>query len=136
MGINLRSIQQVDTAIVEIKDPADGTPLGARFVLAGPTHPERRRIGFAQARKALRAFDKRGRVDMPDPEESEDLKFGNLAAYTLGWEGVDGPDGAPVPFSRAAALDLYRDPTMAWLVDQLDAALGDRELFIKRAATA
>lgn len=135
MGFQLRTIRQVETAVVEIKDPADGTPLGVRFTLAGPTHPERKRIAFAQQRKSLRAFEKRGRIDMPDPEEAEESKIDNLAAYTLGWEGVLGDDGKPVPFSSAAALAMYRDPAMAWLVEQLETALGERELFIQRAAS-
>ena len=134
MGFNLRTIRQVDTAVIEIKDPADGTPLGVRFTLAGPTHPERKRIQFSQQRKTMRAFEKKGRVDLPDPEEAEESRLQNLAAYTLGWEGVEDDKGQPIPFSPAAALALYKDPAMGWLVSQLDTALGEGELFIRRAA--
>ena len=133
---NLRTIRQVDTARVEIKDPADGTPLGVFFELAGPTHPERKRISFAQARRTMRHFEKKGKFDMPDPEEAEETKADNLAAYTLGWEGWTDEAGRAVPFTREAALELYRDPGMAWLVQQVDSALGDLELFIRRSAKA
>lgn len=39
-------------------------------------------------------------------------------------------------FHFQAALDLYTDPAMAWLVDRLEAALGRKDLFIRRCATA
>ena len=133
---NLRSFRQAETARVEIKDPADGAPLGIFFELAGPTHPERKRIAFALARKTLRHYEKKGKFDMPDPEEAEETKAENLAAYTLGWEGWTDEQGRPVPFSRDEALKLYRDPGMAWLVQQIEAAVGDLELFIRRSATA
>lgn len=132
-GFNLKSIEQSASAEVAIKQP-DGTPTGVVFEIAGPEHPERKRIKFAQERKALSRYQKTGKVEMPDPEEAEASKHENLAAYTLGWRGYS-VDGVDVPFSKAAALELYRDPKMAWLVDQLDAALGDKELFIKRSAT-
>lgn len=134
--LNLRSIALAQSAEVEIKDPADGTPLGVTFELAGPEHPERKRIAFAQSRKALKRYEKTGRLEMPDPEEAEQMKREHLAAYTLGWSGVAGADGKPLEFSKAAALDIYRDPAMGWLVDQLEAALGDKELFIRRSAKA
>ena len=133
---NLRSIQLAESALVEIKDPADGAPLGVTFEIAGPEHPERKRIAFAQSRKALKRYEKTGRIEMPDPEEAEAQKHENLAAYTLGWKGYADDDGKPVPFSKQAALDLYRDPAMGWLVEQLEAALGDRELFIRRGASS
>lgn len=132
-GFNLKSIEQAASAEVAIKQP-DGTPTGVVFEIAGPEHPERKRIKFAQERKALSRYQKTGKVEMPDPEEAESSKHENLAAYTLGWKGY-AVDGVEVPFSKAAALELYRDPKMAWLVDQLDAALGDKELFIRRSAT-
>lgn len=131
---NLRSIKLAESAIVEIKDPADGAPLGVTFELAGPEHPERKRISFAASRKALKRYEKTGRIEMPDPEEAEATKHENLAAYTLGWTGYVDDAGKAIEFSKAVALDLYRDPAMGWLVEQLETALGERELFIRRSA--
>ena len=131
-GFNLKSIRQLASAEVAIKD-TDGNPTGVVFELAGPEHPERKRIAYALARKNQARYNKTGRVELMDPEEMESLKAENLAAYTLGWKNYVDDSGAPVPFSKAAALELYRDPEMAWLVDQLDTALGDKELFIRRS---
>ena len=133
-GFNLKSIRQVTSAKIQIKDPATGDPTGVIFEMAGPEHPDRKRITFAQSRKFLRSYAKTGRAEMPEPEDAESQKKENLAAFTLGWTGLIDDAGAPVVFSKAAALELYNNPEMGWLVDQLDSALGEKELFITRSA--
>lgn len=133
-GFNLKSIRQLPSAEVAIKD-IDGNPTGVVFEIAGPEHPERKRITYALARRGQQRFNKTGRPEMLDPEEMESMKAEHLAAYTLGWTGYVDESGTPVAFSKATALALYQDPEMAWLVDQLDAALANKELFIKRSAT-
>ena len=133
-GFNLKSIRQVASAKIQVKDPATGDPTGVIFEMAGPEHPDRKRITFAQSRKFLRSYAKTGRAEMPEPEDAESQKKENLAAFTLGWSGLIDDAGAPVVFSKAAALELYNNPEMGWLVDQLDSALGEKELFITRSA--
>ncbi len=133
-GFNLKSIRQVASAKIQVKDPATGDPTGVIFEMAGPEHPDRKRITFAQSRKFLRSYAKTGRAEMPEPEDAESQKKENLAAFTLGWTGLIDDAGAPVVFSKAAALELYNNPEMGWLVDQLDSALGEKELFITRSA--
>ena len=131
-GFNLKSIKQVDSAMIAIKDPS-GAPTGVVFEMAGPEHPERKRITLAQSRKFLKAFNKTGRGAPIEPEEAEIERKENLAAYTLGWSGFADDDGKPVPFSKQAALEMYNNPQMAWLVDQLDKAVTDIEVFITRS---
>ena len=133
-GFNLKSIRQVASAKIQVKDPATGDPTGVIFEMAGPEHPDRKRITFAQSRKFLRSYAKTGRAEMPEPEDAESQKKENLAAFTLGWTGLIDDAGAPVVFSKAEALELYNNPEMGWLVDQLDSALGEKELFITRSA--
>ena len=133
-GFNLKSIRQVASAKIQVKDPSTGDPTGFIFEMAGPEHPDRKRITFAQSRKFLRSYAKTGRAEMPEPEDAESQKKENLAAFTLGWTGLIDDAGAPVVFSKAAALELYNNPEMGWLVDQLDSALGEKELFITRSA--
>lgn len=132
-GFNLKSIKQVFSAEVAIKDP-NGEPTGVVFEMAGPEHPDRKRITFAQARKFMKAYAKKGQAEMPEPEDAEAQKKENLAAFTLGWKGLADENGKAIAFSKQAALDMYNDPELAWLVDQLDSALGDKELFITRSA--
>ena len=135
-GFNLKSIRQVASAKIQVKDPATGDPTGVIFEMAGPEHPDRKRITFAQSRKFLRSYAKTGRAEMPEPEDAESQKKENLAAFTLGWTGLIDDAGVPVVFSKAAALELYTNAEMGWLVDQLDTALGEKELFITRSAKA
>lgn len=134
-GFNLKSIKQVFSAKVVIKDP-NGEPTGVVFEMAGPEHPDRKRIYFKQSRKIGKSISKTGRYELPEPEDNEIQKRQDLAAYTLGWTGMADEEGKPIQFSKQAALDLYNDPEMVWLVDQLETALVDKELFITRSAKA
>lgn len=135
MGFNLLSIRDVPAAEIEIKDDT-GAPTGVFFEMAGPTHPKAKQLAFDQNRRNIARFQKAGKVELPDPEEAEATNRDNLAARTLGWRGYVNEAGVEVPFSKKAVADLYAQPDMQWLVDQLQAALGERERFIKRLPTA
>ena len=94
-GFNLKSIRQVASAKIQVKDPATGDPTGVIFEMAGPEHPDRKRITFAQSRKFLRSYAKTGRAEMPEPEDAESQKKENL---TEGSElhifpMIEGPSG-------------------------------------------
>lgn len=132
-GFNLRSIKTVDQFDLPIKD-LDGNPTGVVFRLAGPTHPARKAIDQAKARKMINEANKTGKVKLPDPADSEATRGKDLAAYTLGWSGFVNEKGETVPFSIKAAEELYSDPELLWLVDQVDEALGNKQLFTMRAA--
>jgi hypothetical protein len=133
MSFNLRSIKTLDTFPFEIKDP-DGKPTGVKIILAGPMHPVRKAVAHAAQRKMISSARRNGQVELPDPEETEKERAANLAKFTLGWEGYADENG-PVPHSEATALALYADPEMAWLADQVDAALANKQLFTKSAGT-
>jgi hypothetical protein len=51
-------------------------------------------------------------------------------ACTLGWTG------SSLPYSAEAARKLYSDPKRRWLCDQVQAALDERELFMRSSAPA
>jgi hypothetical protein len=105
-------------------------------VLAGPTHPVRRATQLAANRKVIQQANKTGKVELPDPEDAEVERLKNLSAATLGWSGYCDDAGQPVPYSQAAALELYSDPGMLWLVEQIEAAMGAKDRFTKRAASS
>ncbi|MCK9515667.1 MAG: hypothetical protein M0Q87_06400 [Ottowia sp.] len=131
---DLRSIKTFQSIEHPIKD-ADGNPTGVVFTLAGPTHPQRKAAEHARQRKLIREAGKTGRLAQPDPAETEAERPKLLAAMTLGWSGY-GVNGQPVPFSVEAAEALYADPDLAWLTEQVDAALADRQLFTKPASAS
>lgn len=132
---NLRNIKSTTTAGVIIKDET-GASTGVTIELAGPTHPKRKAITFAAARRAQARFRQSNKVEFDDPEEQALEAKSNLAACTLGWSGYTDDAGVPVPFSEAAAAALYADDEMSWLVDQLQVAIGEKERFMARSATA
>ena len=65
-----------------------------------------------------------------DPLDDDAEQTDELVACTLGWTGFS------TPYSRDAARALYTDPKRRWLRDQVATGLQERELFIRRCATA
>ena len=129
---NILSIKSVTSALVEIKDE-NGAPTGVFFELAGPTHPTRKALMHKQQRRMQQQLRKTGKVQFDDPTEQESQAREQLAAFTLGWDGLSDDTGADVPFSADKALALYENDEYAWLVDQLQAALGETERFMQRS---
>jgi hypothetical protein len=128
--LDLDAFEDVDRATVRIKNPTTGAPTPMTVVIAGPEHPDRRRLDMARARRLRAAMVKTGKLPMGDPEEDEAERLDELVACTLDWQG------ASMPYSREAARKLYSDPKRRWLRDQVQAALQERELFTRACVTA
>lgn len=133
MGFNLKSIKTVQTFDYEVKDE-QGNPTGVIFTLAGPNHPIRKAAQMAANRKLIASARKTGRVELPDPEDSEAQRVKDLTAFTLGWRGYADESGE-VAFTPEAASALYGDPELLWLSNQIDTALGEQDRFTKRVGT-
>jgi len=133
MSFKLSDIQDQHDAPVELVHPTTRAPLGARITLAGPEHPKRRGILAERARRIRRRLEKSGKLKLDDPEVEEQERIELLAACTLGWDGLLGDDDKPLPFSEAAAVELYRG--CGWIRGQMEAAFDDRELFIKDSSS-
>lgn len=131
---NLRIIKSVLSAKVEIKDE-NGAPTGVFFEIAGPTHPKRKSILLANQRRLQHQLQKTGKVTLDDPAEQELQARDNLVSFTLGWSGFTDDKGKEVPFSAEAARELYENDEYSWLVDQLNAALNEKERFMQRCAS-
>ena len=134
MGFNLKSIKTVQTFDYEVKD-GQGNPTGVIFTLAGPNHPIRKAAQMAANRKLIASARKTGRVELPDPEDSEAQRVKDLTAFTLGWRGYADESGE-VAFTPEAASALYGDPELLWLSNQIDTALGEQDRFTKRVGTS
>ena len=135
MAFNLKSIKSVDQFEAQIKDP-DGNPTGVFFMLAGPTHPVRKAMDQERSRKLINEANKTGKFKIPDPADAENSKPKDLARVTLGWRGYAEELGQEVPFSAAAAEALYSEPERQWLVEQVEEALGNKQLFTKAVSTS
>lgn len=131
---NLKIIKSVLSAKVEIKDE-NSAPTGVFFEIAGPTHPKRKSILLANQRRLQHQLQKTGKVTLDDPAEQELQARDNLVSFTLGWSGFTDEKGKEVPFSPEAARELYENDEYSWLVDQLNAALNEKERFMQRSAS-
>lgn len=136
VGFNPKAYKDATSGTVTIKDPETGAPTALVIELAGPEHPNRKRDTFQKQRRMRQELAKSGKVSFDDPEEEDSENAERLASYTLGWRGMLNDAGQAVPFSREAALAVYRDPELRWLRDQVSIALDERERFIKRSAAS
>lgn len=133
--LDLDDFEDVTSADLRIKHPETGAPTSVTITLAGPEHPDRKRILFARQRRMRNQLQKTGKLQLQDPADDEIDETDLLAACTLGWSGIV-VGGQPVVYSPQAALAIYGNPKRRWLRDQVKAALDERELFIKRCAAA
>ena len=132
MAYKRKSIKDLDSADIEVKDPTTQAPLGMTVTLAGPENPKRQTIEYAVQRKLRASLQKTGKIELADPIDDMQDGIEKLAACTLGWKGYQDEAGVEVPFSAAAALKAYTDEP--WLRDQMMTALNERERFIKSSA--
>lgn len=133
---DLDTIEDLDTADIELLNPKTQQGTGAFITLAGPEHPERKAQTFKLIRKARadmarNAAAKRGAVRQPDdPEDDMRETIAMLASITMGWRGI-AQGGKPIAFTRQAAIDLYSDPKRQWIVRQLVADMNAVDVFTK-----
>lgn len=132
---DVNSVTEQLSAEVDILHPVTRLRTGARIILAGPEHPERKRLQFDRQRKLRAMYARKGRFDPLDPAEEEAEEIDHLAACTLGWHGI-AQDGHELAFTPSAARELYLRPEMHWLRRQLLGALADHENFIHSSVTA
>lgn len=132
-GYRRGSIKDLPSAEIQVKGP-DGNPTGMVVELAGPEHPKRKQIEFAQQRKIRSQLQKTGKLELADPADDEQDGIEKLAGCTLGWKLYLDEAGKEIPFSTAEAQSSYAlEP---WLRNQLLTALNERERFIKSSAKA
>ena len=128
-----KDITDKHDADVELLHPVTRNPLGAAITIAGPEHPKRKSILADRARRIRRKLERTGKLKLDDPETEEADRIELLAGCTLGWSGLTGEDGTPLPFSTEAAADLYT--RVGWIRAQMEAAFDDRDLFIQDSSS-
>ena len=128
--LDIASITEAAEAEIPLPHPVTKVPLGASITVAGPEHPKRKAIVFDRQRRIRARMQKTGRLQLDDPEKSEEDDIALLAACTLGWNGLE-EDGIAIAFSEAAAAALYARPELGWLRAQVMEAINDRENFIR-----
>lgn len=132
-GIDLDSVETLLAAELKLLHPVTGAPTGATVLLAGPEHPERKRLVHLAMRQHRDEFERTGKIGLP-PDEAEAQALAVVVGSTLGWSGLR-VKGEPIAFSADACRALFSDPRRAWVRDQVKAGLDRRELFIGGSAT-
>lgn len=132
---DLDAFEDISAGEYVVKHPETNQPTPIVMTLAGPEHPNRKKIVFAAQRRMRKVLQQTGKLQLADPEEEEAEEVDMLVACTLGWKGVS-VGGKALAYSPEAARSLYSDPKRRWLRDQIKAAINEREHFIKRSETA
>ena len=123
------SIEDVLSGVLRVRDQ-NGALTTWAITLAGPEHPDRKRRLFARQRRMRAQLAKTGKLPTSDPEDDDADQVDDLVACTLGWEG------SVLPYSPDTARKLYGDSKRRWLRDQVQAALDERELFMRSSVAA
>lgn len=131
---NPRSIEDLESASIDILNPQTKRKTGATVTLAGPDHPKARSILLAAQRRVRRDLEKSGRITLDDPEAEEDARLEELVARTLAWTGMADDDGKEMPCTPDNARKLYAGVT--WLRLQLMGAMNDRANFIRASSAS
>ena len=132
--LDLNDYEDIPTGTLVLTHPVTAEPTDSHIILASAEHESRKRIDLARTRKLRTQYSQTGKVPSSDPVDDIADETDYLVAATLGWNLTKG--GAPLPFSAAAARELYCDPKKQWLRAQALAGLRKTELFIKDSAKA
>lgn len=108
---------------IQLKDLRTGKPAGAFITIIGQDSDRFQEVKTEQARELADSMS----GERPTAAMINAMTCRTLAACTLGWRGLDGPDG-PLQFSVSAAEQLYRDyPAIR---DQVNEEIADRANFV------
>lgn len=109
---------------IELKDLRTGKPAGAFITIYGQDSDRFQEVKTEQARELADSMN----GVRPSSKMINDMTCRTLAACTISWRELEGPDGKPLEFSQRAAEELYRDyPAIR---DQINEAVADRANFV------
>lgn len=121
MAFDINTVIPEDSIEIELLHPVTGDTTGAFISIAGPTNAEVK----AETRRILDRT--RGKKSTSEQDERDGINL--MAARIIGWRGIV-KDGEPIPFSKAAAVDLVTE--RQWIRKQLLASFEDQSLFFKK----
>lgn len=128
-----------DTHRVELIDPISDDVLrdkdgNAAYIDVLSTDSEPGRAFDADARKRAFRSARKSRTGMPDDIDQMEENQQKLAKLTRGWHLVDPStrETIDVPCTAANALELYSEPGMNWLFQQVFAGAANAGNFMRR----
>ena len=118
---------------LQLIDPKTNAPTQRFIMVCGVDSDAYEAAQLEQRRRWIKTRANRRNVN-PSPEELDHESMLILAACTKGWRGFKDRAGAEVPFSREAAVELYRKYDS--IREQVDAAIADRANFLQDSGTS
>lgn len=113
--------------------PGTRQGIGATITVRGPHSEavrEHARLKLRESQTRELVARKRGKSVEPLTLDDVESNLVALAvAYTMGWDGMETQPGQPLPFSPAAAAEVYR--AHPWMRDQVIEEAQDLGNFIK-----
>lgn len=128
IGFDFNQFEDAPCGEFSVRHPQTGAPTSMVIVLVGPEHPTAKRLVHERQRRMRAEMARLGKMPVVDPQQDEEDQLERACACTLGWRG------AAVSYSADAARAAYSDPKRRWLLDQVLAALDERERFISPSA--
>ncbi len=113
---------------VELLHPITREKLGIVFHILGSDSFAYRDKRTELARRRVQKYDN-GRGPNINVDEIEDNACELLAACTTGWSSFP-ENGKEITFSEKEAYRIYRQ--YPWIKEQIDAAVSDRAIFLKK----
>jgi len=119
---------------LQLLDPKTNRPTERYLTVHGVDSDAYRAASMEQERRWLKSKVNRRTAARLSPEELESETITTLAACTSDWRGITDKKGEAVPFSRAAAIELYRQ--FPAIREQVAEAMGDRANFLPNSSTS
>lgn len=119
------------TAALAIKD-GSGQETGIKFDMVG-ADSKQYRDAAKKAAKSVLGQDKELTQDFDLIEKSN---AGLYAACIVGWSGIEGDDGEPLPYSAAKALDFMMTPELGYIREQVEGFVFKRTEFFYKSSEA
>lgn len=120
---------------VQLRHPATGDDLGITIHVLGRDSDTFKAVETRQLTQRMERVRRSGRnTNAFTPEQANEDAIELLASSTTGWSDNFVVDGKPMPFSVAAAEQIYA--RFPWIREQVDQAVGDRANFTKPLSAA
>ncbi|MES2499566.1 MAG: hypothetical protein V4570_03455 [Pseudomonadota bacterium] len=134
-AFDLDDFENLEQAVLTIKNPITGEPTSASITLASKEHPFRKKIDMSRARKLRSAYLRNGnKMPNTDPLEEFDEETDYLVGVTIGWNLTQG--GKELKLTPESARALYTDSKKVFVREQVLEALNKNELFIQNSVKA
>jgi hypothetical protein len=124
--LDVKTIQSVRTARIEILHPVTGQPLEAYVTMLSSDAPARR-TALLDYQRALRRIGEGDSEDQHAQRTAAHLQY--ISTCISDWEGIS-DDGQLVAFTPNAAVTLLQRPELDWLLNQITMHLVDSKNFI------